>query len=517
VESADRCRRALLDELAIHSLKLSDLREVLEELAFKVHEQNVGKEGTADIGEDRLVRAFRPLLNNSKDKADVVVDYIEKRAGLLLGQGEKGGERQFTFPHRTFQEFLAACHLAAQDDFPAKCAELARTAPAHWQIVLPLAARLAKAERGASAADELVGGSSIAEFRGQRQPDATDWGCALLAGNQLLEIGLGAIHKSERTRAITTRVAGWLAASLPVHPDDGGASAVQRAQAGDVLVALGDPRFDPQRFHLSADDMLGFVRIPADPGFRIGTREVDAKRVAGIIGFDVGDNELNDALTPTPEFYIARYPVTVVQFRAFVEATGFEIGDADALRDPDSRPVRWVSWHEARAYCEWLNEMLGTSPVLEGIAAARLVREGLWGVALPSELEWEKAARGGLPDAVFSWGDTPDPNRANYADSGIGDTAPVGCFPANGFGLQDMIGNVWEWTRSLWVDSYEPDDPNLEDLEAGDDESRVVRGGAWDNLRVLARCAFRLRVLPDLRFNFIGFRVVLRSAPVPSL
>ena len=98
-------------------LKLSDLREVLEELAFKVHEQNVGKEGTADIGEDRLVRAFRPLLNNSKDKADVVVDYIEKRAGLLIGQGEKDGERQFTFPHRTFQELLAACHLAAQGDF----------------------------------------------------------------------------------------------------------------------------------------------------------------------------------------------------------------------------------------------------------------------------------------------------------------------------------------------------------------------------------------------------------------
>ena len=99
------------------SLKLSDLREVLEELAFKVHEQNVGKEGTADIGEDRLVRAFRPLLNNSKDKADVVVEYIEKRAGLLIGQGEKDGERQFTFPHRTFQEFLAACHLAARTTF----------------------------------------------------------------------------------------------------------------------------------------------------------------------------------------------------------------------------------------------------------------------------------------------------------------------------------------------------------------------------------------------------------------
>ena len=113
---------------------------------------------------------------------------------------------------------------------------------------------------------------------------------------QLQEIGLGAINKRERTRAIAARVADWLAASLPVHPDDGGASAVQRAQAGDVLAALGDPRFDPQRFHLPADDMLGFVRIPADPEFRIGTRKADAKRVAGIIGCAVADDEINDAL-----------------------------------------------------------------------------------------------------------------------------------------------------------------------------------------------------------------------------
>ncbi|MEJ2328171.1 MAG: hypothetical protein P8Y25_15800, partial [Chromatiaceae bacterium] len=144
--------KALLDELAIPTLKLSDLREVLEELAFKVHEesatQELGAEGTADIGEDRLVRAFRPLLQGSRDKAAVVVDYIEKRAGLLVGQGEKDGERQFTFPHRTFQEFLAACHLAAKDDFPAECVRLARAAAGHWQVVLPLAARVAKAERG---------------------------------------------------------------------------------------------------------------------------------------------------------------------------------------------------------------------------------------------------------------------------------------------------------------------------------------------------------------------------------
>ncbi|MFN0299748.1 MAG: NACHT domain-containing protein [Burkholderiales bacterium] len=226
--------KALLDALAVPHLKLSALREVLEELAFKVHAENAGQDGTADIGEDRLGRAFRPLLK-SKDKADVVVEYIENRAGLLIGQGEKNGERQFTFPHRTFQEFLAASHLAAQEDFPGECKRLARGAPEHWQVVLPLAARLAKAERGTSAADELIGSKSVDQYRESREPTEEDWTCALIAGKQLQELGAGAVQKSTRTGEIAKRVRGWLAASLPVHPADNGAHAAQRALAGDVL------------------------------------------------------------------------------------------------------------------------------------------------------------------------------------------------------------------------------------------------------------------------------------------
>jgi formylglycine-generating enzyme required for sulfatase activity len=521
--------RALLEELAMPSLKLADLREVLEELAFKVHEdalangQAAAESGTADIGEDRLVRAFRALLSNSRDKAAIVVDYIEKRAGLLIGQGEKNGERQFTFQHRTFQEFLAASHLAAQDDFPATCLRLARAAPGHWQVVLALAARIAKAERGASAADELIGGKSIAEFRARQQPVEIDWTCALLAGMQLQEIGVGAIRKRERTAAILARVADWLVASLPVHPSQGGAAVRVRASAGDVLAALGDPRFDAERFYLPADDMLGFVHIPADPEFRIGTRRADRQRIAEIIGYEIADDEINDALAPSPDFYIARYPVTVAQFKAFVEASGSAIGDADALHDPDNRPVRWVSWHEALAYCAWLNQILMTSPSLADSEIARLVRENGWRVTLPSELEWEKAARAGLSEAIFSWGDHPDPNQANYDDTEIGNTSAVGCFPANGFVLNDMLGNVLEWTRSLWGKDvskpdfaypYDANDHRREDLKAGDDIYRVVRGGSWFNRRDFARCAVRYGVLPDLRAGSIGFRVAVRFAPV---
>jgi hypothetical protein len=347
----------------------------------------------ADIGEGRLLRAFKPLLNDSLDKAAIVVEYIENRAGLLIGQGEKDGEPQFAFPHRTFQEFLAACYLAAQDDFPAECARLARHAPDHWQVVLALAARVARTERGASAADELIGGAPVAELRKRRQPEPADWTCAMLAGQQLQEIGLVAITKRERTRAIADRVCGWIADLLPVHPHEGGLHARQRAVAGDLLARLGDPRFDPRRFYLPGDDLLGFVHLPADPGFRIGTRKAHAERVREIVGDDFGEAEINDEPTPTADFYIARYPVTVAQLQAFVEAKGFALGDSDALRDPDNRPARLVNWHEALAYCDWLNEMLAEASTLVGTTPAHRVREQGWQVALPSELEWEKAAR----------------------------------------------------------------------------------------------------------------------------
>ncbi len=217
--------------------------------------------------------------------------------------------------------------------------------------------------------------------------------------------------------------------------------------------------------------------------------------------------------------------MTVAQFRTFVDATQFEINNADALRDPDGRPVRYMSWHDAMKYCNWLNEMLATVPALEHSAAAQLVRKHRWRISLPSELEWEKATRGGLLGCIFPWGDTADSNRTNYSESDIGDTSAVGCFPANGYGLYDTVGNIWEWTRSLWGKDlmnpdfaypYDSNDKKREDLSAGDDNYRVVRGGAFHLDRGSARCACRGRLPPDFRGDDLGFRVVLRSPPRSS-
>ncbi len=507
--------QALLGALKQKDLKLSNLRSVLERVAFEAHESNLG-EGTANIGEDTLVRAFTPLLGGSKDEATVVVDYIEKRAGLLLGLGQrKGGEREFSFPHRSFQEFLAACHLQAKGDFPAECLRLARLAPAHWQVVLPLAARLAGAERGASAADHLVGGQSVEEFKRQAIPGRADWGLALLAGLQLAELGGGALQAEKRTANIAVRVVSWLVAALPLHPSHGGLRAVPRAMAGNVLAALGDPRFDAKRAHLPAEPGHGFVRVEADAEFRIGTASALRERISQIIKADVPDDEVNDAATPTQAFYLARYPVTVAQFRAFLQDTQTEPGDGEALRDPPNRPVRYVSWSEALGYCDWLSAQLLHSPEFAESDLAALVRSGTWLVSLPTEREWEKAARGGLVGQVFSWGDDPDTERANYGDLGVNDSSAVGCYEPNGYGLHDMLGNLWEWTSSSWLSRVAEDDGvaiSLGQLESV--KSLVVRGGSWFYSLYDARCACRSNDLPGGRGNNLGLRVVLRSSPV---
>ncbi len=156
-------------------------------------------------------------------------------------------------------------------------------------------------------------------------------------------------------------------------------------------------------------------------------------------------------------------------------------------------PVVYVSWHDALAYCNWLTARLrewsGTPEPL-----ATLLRTEDWRVILPSEAEWEKAARG-TDGRAYPWGNEPDPNRANYNETGINTTSAVGCFPhgASPYGVEELSGNVWEWTRSLEGDYPYPvrraGRAKREDLQASEDESRVLRGGAFWDVPQGVRCA----------------------------
>ena len=212
-----------------------------------------------------------------------------------------------------------------------------------------------------------------------------------------------------------------------------------------------------------------------------------------------------------PGYWIGRYPVTVAQFRAFVEASDYRPSDEDSLKGPDDHPVVRVTWHNTLAFCRWLSERTGVP------------------VTLPSEAEWEKAARG-TNGRIYPWGnEVPDERRCNFGGK-VGHTTPVGRYspqlhsePGAGgdspYGCADMAGNVWEWTRSLWGENWEkpdfeyPYDPKdgRENLEAGDRALRVLRGGAFDDLAWRVRCASRDGDYPNSRLRCYGFRVIVAS------
>ena len=293
----------------------------------------------------------------------------------------------------------------------------------------------------------------------------------------------------------------------------------QRVSTGNALGYLGDPRFQANAWYLPDDPMLGFVEIPAGP-FMMGS---DPKRDPNAQADEQPQHEVT-----LPTYYIARYPVTVAQFNAFVDIKKHTPADTSSLRGLPNHPVVNITWNDALAYCDWLTEVLrqwpDTPPPLAG-----LLRQNNWQVTLPSEAEWEKAARGPLPSPlqgegagmrVYPWGDEFDPDKANTSETGIGSTSAVGCFPAGAspYGLFDLSGNVWEWTRSLWGKEeqkpdfkypYDPKDVRREDLKAPQEIRRVLRGGAFDDHQWGARCASRLGVNPVYRVWYGGFRVVV--------
>ncbi len=201
-------------------------------------------------------------------------------------------------------------------------------------------------------------------------------------------------------------------------------------------------------------------------------------------------------VTLSRAFELMETEVTVRQLQAWA-AAHFARAPRQPVWNGGDHPVVNVTWEEMRAFCEGI------------------------GGRLPTEAEWELAARGGADGAIYPWGPTFDPGRANGIGRAAADvwarTAPVGSFPPNAFGLRDMIGNVWEWVADWYSPPYferaRPRDPT----GPRNGRFRALRGGSWDNAPEHLRTSFRFRLPPAGRYTlYIGGRCA-RDGGSPQL
>ena len=258
------------------------------------------------------------------------------------------------------------------------------------------------------------------------------------------------------------------------------------------------PGFLAEAWQLPDDPLLGFVEIAA------GSFLMGSDAVIDPMAFDIErwSSTNAQAVLELPTYYIGRFEVTVAQMRSFVQATGYPIDD-QALSGAPGHPATFISWPDALAYSRWLDEILRTSPDTPEVLSTLL--EGGGQVTLPTEAEWEKAARGS-DGRIYPWGSEPRPDRATYQARGTTAVGSHQC-PECPFGLSDMAGNVWEWTRSPYQPyPYDPID-DFEDLE--NESLWVMRGGSFTDPAHFVRGANRGGADPGARRAFIGFRIAI--------
>ena len=264
--------------------------------------------------------------------------------------------------------------------------------------------------------------------------------------------------------------------------ETGGLAPALRRRGGESLARLGDRR-----------DLTRLVKIPT------GTYQM---------GGDLHPNSAPVHAASVSAFCIAAYPVTCAAYVHFTQATGRPWLSANG-RDPErtSHPATNLTWHDARAYCAWLTDRWRA----EGrIKPADIVR-------LPTECEWEAAARG--PDGLtYPWGNDWAADHANDEETGFNDICTVGLFPegTSALGCFDMVGQVWEWCTTLWgADMTTPSfrfpwvDDGRESLDAAPEIRRVLRGGCFSSGRVKANGIYRGSLEPSGFWRGNGFRIVV--------
>jgi formylglycine-generating enzyme required for sulfatase activity len=409
------------------------------------------------------------------ERAERFLDAEELDSSIIVGRGH-----EVRFWHLTFQEYLAARAVASRLDDEQHRLLLGddkRLYDPLWREVALLLGGVLH-QQGRAKVDGLF--RAVLDDVGKKPELAAAARAAGLLGSMLRDLEPFQYQPSDARYHVLLDTVTQIfdqrrAAGVPIKT---------RIQAADALGQAGDTRLDTRR-----DDY--WITIPAGK-FRMGSENDDA---------EAHENEKPAHEVQLDAFAIARYPVTVGQYQQFVEQDGYAderwwaAGGFGRFPQPEdweqqqpypSRPVTGVSWFEASAFCAWA------------------------GYRLPSEAEWELAARG-KKGRKFPWGnEPPDAARLNFANN-VGHVTPVGIYPLGNTpeGICDMAGNVAEWCSDWYAKDYYRQSPKKNPTGPDKGKYRVLRGGAWSLSAWYCRAAFRLGDHPVLRDDDVGFRVCL--------
>jgi formylglycine-generating enzyme required for sulfatase activity len=534
-------------------------RLYLEELAYHWQQQ-----GTPEMRRSEVERFLTPFFRSGQgeekeqeaaQRTGVFLDWVVERTYLLRPMGDV-----LSFYRRAFQEYLAARRLA-REPAPAKVAlTVLEKDWDWWEETLLLAVDHLSASDPARATSLLQ-----AFLKASDKPD-TPHRHLILAGRGLADAAREHLPW-QLVEETTARLSDAIAQATPAF------TVPLRVHAGCALAALGDPRPGiSDLFPLLVEVPGGSFPMGSSPeevqrwkdwtrqaieGGRYTPPEGWTKdQLYGVLAVWLEAEEGIHTVN-VPTFYIARYPVTNAQFAACVEDGGYDEpalwteagwawrqGEGEGWGRPPKRrgePMYWrdirfnrpnqpvvgVTWFEAAAYAHWLTQRLqipdcGLQIWRNGQSEPLNLQTSNLEFRLPTEAEWEKAARG-TDSRTWPWGNEWDETAANTAESrGEWTTTPVGLYPGgvSPWGALDMVGNVWEWTSTRWGNNwqkpdygppYRPDDgreyPEGKAL-------RVLRGGSWNYLRSYARCADRYGSYPDFWSNNVGLRLVV--SPIRS-
>ncbi|MGH1365345.1 MAG: SUMF1/EgtB/PvdO family nonheme iron enzyme [Calditrichia bacterium] len=508
------------DELRDFLRDDSRLRPMIERLAYEAHRPQLHNQYSGSLDRGTALVLLGDNYLGGVDLADQFLDYIDQHSGLFVGEsGEPGRVLTYGFPHRTFQEYLAGCYLVSQRDLVRQILFLAEEGD-YWSTALQLGFEELRYNRRSDnqlldLAYQLCSSESAKTAVVERQ-HLWSSNIAKLLGTQKIEQDKsiscgGAVYLKRIRAALVNRLSG----SLP---------SVERMQAGNNLALLGDPRLG-----ITTVDGIEFCYVPEGP---FGYRDRESPSLLSV-------------------YWLSRYPISNAQYNIFIKEKGYKnpnyweeaidakVWNAGVVKgryeekasafprlfreefNYSNRPQVGVSWYEAIAFCRWLTELSHKKKWL-----SQDLR-----IDLPTEFQWEKSALGGrsinnqaiilplrelrenetetlllgaqknpMPHRLYPWGEKVDANVANCRQTGVGTTSSLGCFPKgmSPVGCEEMSGNVWEWCQSkFWGGGR---------LGAAKD-GRVLRGGSWLNHDFNLRCSYPYFEYPDLRKNFIGFRV----------